>query len=64
MVCPGGYFPLISEKGFWRESEDSLELVECILNREACLENSVCEEGHRGVLCEDCQNNYQRTSDF
>jgi hypothetical protein len=30
MVCPGGYLPLISEKGYWRESEDSLELVECI----------------------------------
>ena len=56
-ICPGGSQILINQ-GFWRKNKFSIVLYQCSLNSMSCLggENSDCEEGYTGSLCENCLN--------
>jgi hypothetical protein len=55
-ICPGGYEKLLIESGYWRESEDSLEAFFCKNNKDVCVFNGECQEGYKGRLCEECDN--------
>ena len=55
--------------GFWRHSTDTLEIRRCP-EYHACLggqfvntTDSMCRQGHRGPLCEVCQDGWAKTSD-
>lgn len=63
------------EPEYWRSSNVSDIIVECISNPENCIGgvagNNVCKLGHIGALCEDCDientlNNgkYSHSSDY
>ena len=53
-ICSGGYVPIYPKAGYWRESKTSLNAIQCIHNKQACLEHDRCLDGYRGVLCENC----------
>lgn len=55
--------------GFWRESNNSAKLYECIPYKQSCLGNKtdlneICAVNYRGPLCQTCQKNYAKMSGF
>ncbi|KAL4512022.1 hypothetical protein ABPG72_005024 [Tetrahymena utriculariae] len=66
--CLGGDVISINE-GFWRENNQTDEILDCINKQNNCLggtQNFTCNIGHVGPLCESCdiQNGYSRQGDF
>lgn len=62
-ICPGG--PIIDvDQGFWRQSAESSEIVECLfgpaciggdgLNNPADGGYIECAPGYQGMLCHEC----------
>ncbi|GMI04648.1 hypothetical protein TrVE_jg1407 [Triparma verrucosa] len=49
--------------GFWRTSPSSIDVLKCS-NEAACIgnENSTCFTGHRGPLCELCEDGFALTA--
>lgn len=62
-VCQG---TLLSEKGYWRSSKISDNLIQCP-NQDACLAESQtgksgnCKVGYEGNCCHSCQGGYMKT---
>ncbi|KAL4505705.1 hypothetical protein ABPG73_004590 [Tetrahymena malaccensis] len=56
--CANGKISLLP--GYWREQEDSEEIIYCINRPENCVGESygnlVCQQGYVGPLCEECDN--------
>lgn len=49
---------------YWRDSKDSYNFYYCKNNPDVCKGNDICEEGHIGLMCENCDraNNYSYES--
>lgn len=56
--CEGGA-SINPYKGFWRRSNISDIVLRCNTFG-ACLENNTCEQGHYGILCNDCKIGFGR----
>ncbi|EWS72160.1 transmembrane protein, putative (macronuclear) [Tetrahymena thermophila SB210] len=54
--CQNGVIQLV--QGFWREEQNSSDIIECTNRKENCIEktfgNYVCTTGNIGPLCEEC----------
>ncbi|KRX08589.1 Pectin lyase fold/virulence factor [Pseudocohnilembus persalinus] len=64
-VCPGGYLLNYPKTGYWRESQEKFEYIECDNKLKLCLGNDKCKQGFTGVLCQLCdyKNQYNRSLD-
>ncbi|EWS74813.1 transmembrane protein, putative (macronuclear) [Tetrahymena thermophila SB210] len=66
--CLGGNVISLKE-GFWRENDQTDEILQCINKQNNCLggpQNFTCNTGHIGPLCESCDisNGYSRQGNF
>ena len=53
MKCPGGYEKLVVDQYYWRPSNISDNVKECV-NQKRCLGKDECSEGYTGKFCEEC----------
>ena len=56
--CEGGA-SINPYKEFWRRSNISEMIIKC-KTLGACFENNTCEQGHYGILCNDCKIGFGR----
>jgi len=63
-ICEGGYKDNYPKEEYWRFSKDSWNYIYCKTNPSLCLGNDKCEEGYKGILCEECDytNGFSRTA--
>ncbi|KRX01775.1 Pectin lyase fold/virulence factor [Pseudocohnilembus persalinus] len=59
-ICLGGYKNNYPKQGYWRDSKESFEFIECETIEDSCLGYDKCKAGYTGVLCSECdyQKNY------
>jgi hypothetical protein len=61
-LCYEGYKIRLSH-GYWRSSTTTDTIYPCIV-REICLGGfeTMCEIGHKGIMCNECMNDYQKAN--